>query len=52
MAAISRVFTISRVVEMLAEDEDWLFELSANMFSEDGCLWVYGIGDEQTVARQ
>jgi len=32
MAAISHVFTIARVAEMLGEDEEWLFELSINMF--------------------
>ena len=31
VAAISRVFTISRVAEMLGENEDWLHELSIDM---------------------
>jgi hypothetical protein len=30
----------------LGEDEDWLFELSTDMFPEDGCLWVYGVGED------
>lgn len=50
MAAIGHVFTIARVAEMLGEDEDWLHELSINMFPEDGCLWVLDIGDRETVA--
>ena len=31
MAAISAVFTISYVANLLGEDEDWLFELSIGM---------------------
>ena len=50
MAAISHVFTISHVARMLGEDEDWLFELQNDMFSEDGCLWVYGVGEDGTPA--
>ena len=38
MAAIAQVFTISYVDNLLGEDEDWLFELSTDMFPEDGCL--------------
>jgi len=36
----------SYVAEMLGEDEDWLHELSIDMFPEDGCLRVYGIGKD------
>ena len=50
MAAIGHVFTISRVAEMLGEDEDWLYELSIDMFPEDGCLRVLGLGDEAITA--
>ena len=32
MAAISTVFTISRVAEILGEDDEWLHELAINMF--------------------
>jgi len=46
MAAISAVFTIGHVAKMLGEDEDWLHELSINMFPEDGCLWVHGVGED------
>lgn len=46
MAAISAVFTISYVADLLHEDEDWLFELSIDMEPEDGSLWVYGVGDD------
>ena len=46
LAAIAGVFTITYVAEMLGEDEDWLHELSIDMFPEDGCLRVYGIGED------
>jgi hypothetical protein len=44
MAAISAVFTIGYVATRLSEDENWNFDLSINMFPEDGCLWVHGVG--------
>jgi len=46
MATIAHVFTISYVANLLGEDEDWLFELSTDIFPEDGCLWVYGVGED------
>ena len=46
VAAISAVFTIGYVANQLGEDEDWLFDLSIDMFPEDGCLWVYGVGED------
>ena len=46
MAAISAVFTIGHVAKMLGEEEDWLQDLSINMFPEDGCLWVHGVGED------
>lgn len=35
---------------MLGEDEDWLHELAIGMFPEDGCLHVYGVGEEGVTA--
>ena len=46
MAAISSVFTISYVANLLGVDEDWLRDLSIGMEPEDGSLWVYGIGED------
>jgi hypothetical protein len=46
MAAISAVFTIGYVAALLGEDEEWIFDLSINMFPEDGCLWVHGVGED------
>ncbi len=34
----------------MGEDEDWLHDVSVEMMPEDGCLAVYGIGDEYTPA--
>jgi hypothetical protein len=40
VAAISAVFTIGYVANLLGEDEDWLFDLSIDMFPEDGSLGI------------
>ena len=50
LAAISAVFTITYVAEILGEDEDWLHELSIDMFPEDGRLRVYGVGEDGVTA--
>ncbi len=46
VAATAHVFTIGYVANLLGEDEDWLHELSTDLFPEDGCLWVYGVGED------
>lgn len=46
LAAIAQIFTIGYVANQFGEDEDWLFELSSDMFPEDGWLWVYGVGED------
>jgi hypothetical protein len=50
LAAIAAVFTIDCVANMLGEDKDWLHELSISMLPEDGCLHVYGVGDDGVTA--
>ena len=50
VAAIAAVFTIGYAANMLGEDEDWLHDLSIDMFPEDGCLWVYGVGEDGVTA--
>ena len=50
VAAIAAVFTIGYVASRLGEDELWLHELSIDMFPEDGCLWVYGVGEDGVTA--
>jgi hypothetical protein len=50
MAGISHVFTITRVAEMLGEDEHLLQEISIDMDPEDGRLTVLGPGEESITA--
>jgi hypothetical protein len=50
MAGISHVFTITRVAEMLGEDEDLLQEISIDMDPEDGRLTVLGPEEESITA--
>jgi len=50
MAAPSFAFTIGRAAELLSEDEELLWDLVDEMEPEDGRLWIYGTGDEQTIA--
>ena len=50
MAGIAAVLTIGYVANMLGADEDWLYEMSIDMFPEDGCLRVYGIGEDGVTA--
>ena len=38
------------VANLLGEDEDWLHELSIDMFPEDGCLRVYGVAEDGVTA--
>ena len=50
VATIAAVFTIGYVTNMLGEDEHWLYELSIDMFPEDGCLRVYGVAEDGVTA--
>ena len=50
MAAITRVYTIGCVAEMLGEDEDWLWDIANGMDPEHGHLWVYGVGEDGVAA--
>ena len=50
MAAISAVFTIGYLATLLGENENWIFDLSIDMFPEDGCLRVYGVGEDGVTA--
>jgi hypothetical protein len=50
VAAIAAVFTIGYVANMLGEGEDRLHDLSVDMFPEDGCLRVYGAGEDGVTA--
>ena len=35
---------------MLGEDEEWLFEVAEEMDTEDGQLWVVGVGEDGVMA--
>lgn len=50
MAAISRVFTIRRVSQILGREEDLLREIANQLEPEDGMLWVYDVNDSQILA--
>ncbi len=47
---VHHVTTISRVAAELGEDEDWLWDVAAEMEVEDGVIWVYGVGDDGVMA--
>ena len=47
---VSSVKTLNLVAKELGEDEDWLFDIAAEMEPEDGVIWVYGIGDDGVLA--
>jgi len=47
---VSHVKTISLVAEELGESEDWLFDVAAEMETEDGLIRVYGVGDDGVMA--
>ena len=43
---VHRVTTIDRVADDLGESIDWLYDVAMEMDTEDGVIWVYGLGDE------
>ena len=47
---VSHVFILSHVAEMLGENEEWLFEVAEEMDTEDGQLWVVGVGEDGVMA--
>jgi hypothetical protein len=47
---VSAVFILNHVAEMLGEDEEWLFDVAGDMDTEDGQLWVYGVGEHGVMA--
>jgi hypothetical protein len=47
---VYRVKTIGLVAKDLGESEDWLFDVAAEMETEDGLIWVYGVGDDGVMA--
>jgi hypothetical protein len=47
---VSHITTISQVAKELGESEDWLFDVAAEMETEDGLIWVHGITDDSVMA--
>ena len=47
---VSHVKTISLVAKELGESEDWLYDVAAEMETEDGLIRVYGVGDDAVMA--
>ena len=47
---VSHVFTLIHVAEMLGDDKEWLFEVAEEMDTEDGQLWVVGVGEDGVMA--
>ncbi|PBB39936.1 hypothetical protein CK222_30895 [Mesorhizobium sp. WSM3866] len=45
-----RITKTARVAAELDEDEKWLSDIASGMEPEDGIVWVYGPGDEETIA--
>ena len=47
---VHSVKTIDRVAAELGETVDRLFDLAIDMETEDGIIWVYGLGDDSVIA--
>ena len=47
---IYHVYTVTRVAEMLGENEDRLCDVATEMDQEDGLIWVYGPADTSVMA--
>ncbi|WP_245780382.1 hypothetical protein [Donghicola eburneus] len=47
---VHSVKTIERVAAELGETVERIFELAIDMETEDGVIWVYGLGDDSVIA--
>ena len=47
---VSHVTTIDRIAADLDESEDWLFEVANEMDTEDGVIWIRGLGEDAVMA--
>ena len=47
---VSHVTTIDRVAADLGESVDWLFEVAGEMDTEDGVIWIRGLGEDAAMA--
>ncbi|HYD66686.1 hypothetical protein [Azospirillum sp.] len=46
MARTRNLVTMERVAETLGEDVDWLIDIAIELEPEDGCLTVFGPGEQ------
>ena len=47
---VDHVTTIDRVAQRLGESVDFLYDVANEMDTEDGVIWVYGLGDDGVMA--
>jgi hypothetical protein len=47
---VPHVTIIDRVAADLGESKDWLFELAYEMDTEDGVIWIRGLGEDAVMA--
>lgn len=47
---VHRLTTIDRVAADLGENVDRLYEIALEMDVEDGIIWIYDLGDQETMA--
>lgn len=47
---VSHVFTINHVARLLGKTEEALEAMAETMDTEDGCLWVVGVGEHGIMA--
>ena len=47
---VSHVTTIRQVAADLGEGEDWLFDIACEMDTEDGVIWIRGLGEDGVIA--
>ena len=47
---VDHVTTIDRVAEQLGESVEWLYKVANEMDTEDGVIFVYGLGDNGVMA--
>jgi hypothetical protein len=48
--APAHAVTIARAAQILHENEQLLWDLAIDMDPEDGCLWIYGTDEQETLA--
>ena len=47
---VSHVTTIDHVAADLGESKDWLFEVTCEMDTEEGVIWIWWVGQDAVMA--